>query len=134
MMPSDAGTRSADLTRPPALRAGDRVAVLSVSSPAPPAQLEMGLDVLRFAGLDPVLYPSARDQGSMRRYLAGDDRMRAADLRAALSDPTIAGIVFAIGGSGRRRQQETERNFAKACHFARLILDHTGLYSASQRY
>lgn len=106
MMPSDAGTRSADLTRPPALRAGDRVAVLSVSSPAPPAQLEMGLDVLRFAGLDPVLYPSARDQGSMRRYLAGDDRMRAADLRAALSDPTIAGVVFAIGGSGAQRTLE----------------------------
>ena len=106
MMPSDAGTRSADLTRPPALRAGDRVAVLSVSSPAPPAQLEMGLDVLRFAGLDPVVYPSARDQGSMRRYLAGDDRIRAADLRAALSDPAIAGIVFAIGGSGAQRTLE----------------------------
>lgn len=106
MMPSDAGTLSADLARPPALRPGDRVAVLSVSSPAPPAQLEIGLDVLRFAGLDPVLYPTARDQGSMRRYLAGDDGMRAADLRAALTDPTIAGIVFAIGGSGAQRTLE----------------------------
>jgi muramoyltetrapeptide carboxypeptidase len=92
MTPSDAGTRSAGIARPPALRAGDRVAVLSVSSPAPAAQLEVGLDVLRFAGLDPVLYPSARDQGSMRRYLAGDDRMRAADLRAALTDPGVAGL------------------------------------------
>jgi muramoyltetrapeptide carboxypeptidase len=76
-------TRS--LARPPALRPGDRVAVLSVSSPADPAQLALGLDTLRFAGLDPVLYPSARDQGSMRTYLAGDDRMRTADLRAALT-------------------------------------------------
>ena len=106
MMPSDAGTRSAGLTRPPALRAGDRVAVLSVSSPAPPAQLEMGLDVLRFAGLEPVLYPSAHDQGSMRRYLAGDDQMRTADLRAALTDPAVAGIVFATGGSGAQRTLE----------------------------
>jgi len=106
MTPSDAGTRSAGIARPPALRAGDRVAVLSVSSPAPAAQLEVGLDVLRFAGLDPVLYPSARDQGSMRRYLAGDDRMRAADLRAALTDPGIAGIVFATGGSGAQRTLE----------------------------
>jgi muramoyltetrapeptide carboxypeptidase len=104
MTPSDAGTRPADIARPPALRAGDRVAVLSVSSPAPAAQLDIGLDVLRFAGLDPVLYPSARDQGSMRRYLAGDDRMRASDLRAALTDPAVAGIVFATGGSGAQRR------------------------------
>jgi muramoyltetrapeptide carboxypeptidase len=96
----------ASLARPPALRPGDRVAVLSVSSPADPAQLAIGLDVLRFAGLDPVLYPSARDRGSMRRYLAGDDRMRTADLRAALTDPGIAGIMFAIGGSGAQRTLE----------------------------
>jgi muramoyltetrapeptide carboxypeptidase len=106
MTPSDAGTPPAGLARPPALRAGDRVAVLSVSSPAPADQLEMGLDVLRFAGLDPVLYPSARDRGTVRRYLAGDDQMRAADLRAALTDPTIAGIIFAIGGSGAQRTLE----------------------------
>ena len=50
--------------RPPALRPGDQVAVLSVSSPADPAQLAIGLDALRFAGLDPVLYPSAHDQAA----------------------------------------------------------------------
>ena len=100
MTPSAARPGSGPLTpltplsarRPPALRPGDRVAVLSVSSPAPPQQLAVGLDVLRFAGLDPVVYPSARDQGSMRRYLAGDDRMRAADLRAALSDDEFAAL------------------------------------------
>ena len=97
-------TRS--LARPPALRPGDRVAVLSVSSPADPAQLTLGLDTLRFAGLDPVLYPSARDQGSMRTYLAGDDRMRTADLRAALTDPDIGGVIFATGGSGAQRTLE----------------------------
>jgi muramoyltetrapeptide carboxypeptidase len=112
MMPSAARPGSAPVTplsarRPPALRPGDRVAVLSVSSPAPPQQLALGLDVLRFAGLDPVLYPSAQDQGSMRRYLAGDDQMRTADLRAALTDPAIAGVIFATGGSGAQRTLET---------------------------
>jgi muramoyltetrapeptide carboxypeptidase len=97
---------SASLARPPALRPGDRVAVLSVSSPADPAQLEVGLDTLRFAGLDPVLYPSARDRGSLRRYLAGDDRMRTEDFRAALTDPDISGIIFATGGSGAQRTLE----------------------------
>ena len=99
-------TRPASLARPQALRPGDRVAVLSISSPADPEGLEIGLDALRFAGLEPVVYPSARDQGSMRPYLAGDDAMRVADLHAALTDPTIAGLIFATGGSGSQRTLE----------------------------
>jgi muramoyltetrapeptide carboxypeptidase len=94
------------LARPRALRPGDKVAVLCISSPVDPGQLETGLEVLRFAGLDPVVYPSALDQGSMRPYLAGDDKMRASDLRAALLDPFIAGILFAKGGSGSQRTME----------------------------
>jgi muramoyltetrapeptide carboxypeptidase len=94
------------LARPRALRPGDKVAVLCVSSPVDPAYLETGLDVLRFAGLDPISYPSAHDLGSMRPYLAGDDKMRAGDLRAALADPGIAGIMFAKGGSGAQRTLE----------------------------
>lgn len=91
------------LLRPPALRPGDRVAVLTASSPAPQPALELGLAALRFAGLEPVVYPSARDTGTMRRYLAGDDALRAGDLTAALTDPSIAGIFFARGGSGAHR-------------------------------
>lgn len=91
------------LTRPPALRPGDRVAVLSASSPANQELLPLGLDALRFAGLEPVVYPSARDTGSLRKYLAGDDSLRAGDLRAALLDPDIAGIIIATGGSGAQR-------------------------------
>jgi muramoyltetrapeptide carboxypeptidase len=91
------------LARPPALRPGDRLAVLSASSPADPAELSAGLDALRFAGLEPVLYPTATDSGSLRSYLAGDDKQRAADLTAALTDPAIAGIIFATGGYGAQR-------------------------------
>jgi muramoyltetrapeptide carboxypeptidase len=80
--------------------------VLCISSPVDPAQLETGLDVLRFAGLDPVVYPSSLDPGSLRTYLAGDDKMRAGDLRAALLDPSIAGVLFAKGGSGAQRTLE----------------------------
>lgn len=91
------------LARPPALRPGDKIAVLSASGPADQAQLAIGLDALRFAGLDPIVYPSALDAGSMRAYLAGDDKLRASDLAAALADPSIAGVIFAIGGSGSQR-------------------------------
>jgi muramoyltetrapeptide carboxypeptidase len=94
------------LARPPALRPGDRVAVLSISSPSNQDKLEVGLDALRFAGLEPVVYESARDPGSMRKYLAGDDQLRAGDLRRALLDPSIAGIIFATGGSGAQRTLE----------------------------
>jgi len=94
---------TASLARPPALRLGDRVAVLSASSPPKPEPLAAGLDALRFAGLEPVVYPSARDGGTLRRYLAGDDALRASDLTSALRDPNIAGIVFACGGSGAQR-------------------------------
>ena len=94
------------LSRPRALKSGDRVAVLCVSSPVEPDALAVGLDALRFAGLDPVSYPSAHDPGTMRRYLAGDDAMRAGDLRSALTDPGIAGILFARGGSGAQRTLE----------------------------
>ena len=77
--------------------------MLSASSPADQAELAVGLDALRFAGLEPVVYPSATDSGSLRSYLAGDDQLRACDLRAALADPAIAGIVFACGGYGAQR-------------------------------
>ena len=98
--------RPTSLARPPALRPGDRVAVLSISSPADQTDLAIGLDTLRFAGIEPVVYPSARDNGSMRPYLAGDDAMRVGDLHAALTDPSIAGIIFATGGSGSQRTLE----------------------------
>jgi len=94
------------LVRPRALRPGDRLAVLCVSGPVDPGPLAAGLDALRFAGLDPVTYPSLTDPGTMRPYLAGDDAMRAGDLRAALTDPGIAGIVFARGGYGAQRTLE----------------------------
>jgi muramoyltetrapeptide carboxypeptidase len=98
--------RPRSLARPPALRPGDRVAVLSVSSPVGQADLRIGLEALRFAGLVPEVYASAQDGGSMRHYLAGDDMLRAGDLRAALTDPSIAGILFARGGYGAQRTLE----------------------------
>lgn len=91
------------LARARALRRGDRVAVLTASSPVPAEPLEAGLARLRAAGLEPVVFDSARDPGSLRPYLAGDDALRAADLTAALLDPDIAGVLFARGGSGAGR-------------------------------
>lgn len=95
------------LSRPPALRPGDRVAVLTLSSPANQARLPRGVDALRFAGLEPVVYPSSHDEGSVHHYLAGSDETRAAELRTALLDESIAGIIFATGGYGAQRTLES---------------------------
>lgn len=94
------------LRRAPALRAGDRVAVLTASSPPDQLRLPVGLDALTFVGLVPVVYESARAAGDVRHYLAGSDELRASDLRAALLDDTVAGIIFAGGGYGAQRTLE----------------------------
>jgi muramoyltetrapeptide carboxypeptidase len=104
--PEQSHSLARSLARPRALRPGDRLAVLCVSGPVDPEPLAAGLDALQFAGLDPVTYPSLTDPGTMRPYLAGDDAMRAGDLRAALTDPGIAGILFARGGYGAQRTLE----------------------------
>lgn len=101
------GQSPRSLTRPRALRPGDRVAVLCVSSPVTNhAALDRGVAALRFAGLEPVVYQSAREQGTVRSYLAGADKLRADDLRSALTDADITGVIFAKGGYGAQRTLE----------------------------
>jgi muramoyltetrapeptide carboxypeptidase len=95
-----------NLRRGRALRPGDKVAVMTLSSPVSATQLPIGLDALRFAGLVPEVYDSARDTGSFRHYLAGSDQLRAAELRRALLDNSTSGILFAGGGSGAQRTLE----------------------------
>jgi muramoyltetrapeptide carboxypeptidase len=95
------------LRRPPALKPGDTVAVVSGSSPVDDlAHLDAGLRVLESYGLKPAVFESARDRGSMYEYLAGDDRSRADDLTTALADPRYAAVFLALGGYGMQRTLE----------------------------
>ncbi|MGH3471660.1 MAG: S66 peptidase family protein [Nocardioidaceae bacterium] len=97
---------TAALRRPNALRPGDRVAVLSASSPTNLERLPVGLDTLTFAGFEPVLFSTARERGTVHHFLAGSDELRATELRAALVDDTIKGVLFAGGGYGAQRTLE----------------------------
>ncbi len=95
--------RSIILRKPIPLRPGDRVAVIAPSSPFEVSHLEKGLDWLRSCGYEPVL---GQNVFARHRYLAGSDSERLADLRWALADPTIAGVICARGGYGAMRLLE----------------------------
>jgi muramoyltetrapeptide carboxypeptidase len=98
--------RRTSLRRPPRLRPGDRVALLTVSSTSNLERIDEGIDVLRFCGLEPVEYPTARMPSSAQPFLAGTDSERAADLRAALLDDSVAAVLTVGGGYGSQRMLE----------------------------
>ncbi|PWJ25827.1 muramoyltetrapeptide carboxypeptidase [Branchiibius hedensis] len=97
---------NASLRQPPALRAGARIGVLGVSSPSNLDRLEAGYDSLRFAGFEPVEFPTARGRATQFSWLVGTDAERAADLRKALLDSDIDAIFLVSGGYGSQRTLE----------------------------
>jgi muramoyltetrapeptide carboxypeptidase len=87
------------MLRPPPLRPGDRIAIVSPSSPVDPELL--GLGVARLAErYTPILDKHVFDA---ERYLAGPDTVRAKAFAQALADPDIHAIFCARGGSGAGR-------------------------------
>ena len=85
--------------KPPRLRPGDRVAIVSPSWGGPhrfPGIYELGLrELARVLEVVPVEYPTARMSPA---ELAANPETRAADVNAAFADPTIRGIIASIGG------------------------------------
>ena len=97
---------SNQLQHPVRLSPGARIAVLGVSSPSNLERLDAGLDTLRFAGFEPVEYPTARARGTQFSWLVGTDAERATDLRNALLDNDIDAIFLVSGGYGSQRTLE----------------------------
>lgn len=91
------------LDRPRRLTPGDRVAIVAPSGPVTPTRLDLGVDVLRGWGLDPVVMPHTRGGHDRFDYLAADDAARAADLQDAWCDPQYAAVLCARGGYGAQR-------------------------------
>ena len=85
------------LRKPPALRPGDRIAIVAPASPFAREEFDAGVHELRQLGFDPVYTDAvfARDD-----YLAGGAELRARDLMQAWSDPEVRGIIAARGGYG----------------------------------
>lgn len=83
----------------PALRPGERVAVVAPAGPVPPPRYEAGLAQLQ------ARYEVVTTGGLLAQagYLAGEDGRRLAELRWALSDPSVRAVCCARGGYGTLR-------------------------------
>ena len=89
--------------KPPRLKPGDTVAVLTTSWGGPhefPAVFEAGLATLERLGLQVRELPGTRRSPA---DLRADPAGRAADLNAAFEDQTITGIISSIGGDDSAR-------------------------------
>ncbi|MBH1937792.1 LD-carboxypeptidase [Streptomyces sp. AV19] len=83
----------------PALRPGDTIAVLTLSSPGPaqyPEVYARGIRNLKALGYWTVTAPTTLGCSG---WTSGTPEQRAADLNAAFADPGIRGIVTTIGGN-----------------------------------
>ena len=89
-----------ELLRPPALRPGDRVAVVSPAWGGPadlPEPYRRGLEAMRSAGFGLRVMPHA--EARRNDWVSATAAERAADLMTAFADPDVRGIVCTIGGN-----------------------------------
>jgi muramoyltetrapeptide carboxypeptidase len=90
-----------ELTRPPALRPGSRVALLAPAGPLLERDdLARGEELCRALGFEPRL---GRHAGARYGYLAGTDDQRLADLNEALTDDSADAVWCLRGGYGTTR-------------------------------
>lgn len=93
------------LIKPKGLKKGDKVAVVSLSSGVlgesfATHQLEIGKKRLKALGLIPIIMPNAlKGVDSLEKH----PEWRAEDLKEAFMDPSIKGIICAIGGDDTYR-------------------------------
>jgi muramoyltetrapeptide carboxypeptidase len=91
-----------ELLRPPRLRRGDTIAVVTPSapirlspSPDPPAEFERGIGVLRELGFEVVVAEHALGDGA---YEAASPQQRADDINAMFGNRQVRAIVASHGG------------------------------------
>lgn len=82
---------------PTALRPGDRVAVVSPSSPADAREVVAGMRVLRSLGLEPTLFGSGTKTGSLTPAPLVS---RIRQIKSAVADKSFAMILASTGGLG----------------------------------
>src|SRR5687768_5268161 len=85
------------MVRPPALRPGDRIAVVAPASGCTQEELARGEAELRRLGFEPFHSNAVLERGT---FSAGSPETRAADFMRAWADPSVAALVALRGGYG----------------------------------
>jgi len=85
------------MMKPPALRPGDRIAVVAPASGSTRDELDRGEAELRRLGFEPVHSDAVFERTT---FSAGSPDTRAADFVRAWADPSIAALVALRGGYG----------------------------------
>ncbi|GHA74130.1 S66 peptidase family protein [Pontibacter akesuensis] len=84
----------------PALRPGDKIAILSTARKITVPEIEVAIRTFENWGLEVVL---GQTIGASYHQFAGDDALRLQDLQQMLNDASIKAIVCARGGYGTTR-------------------------------
>lgn len=88
------------IRRPPRLRVGATVGIVSPASPVDPALLQSGIRILQSRGFNVRVAPHALDHCG---HMAGTDADRASDFAAFYANPAIDIVWCARGGSSSCR-------------------------------
>lgn len=85
------------MIKPPALKAGDRIAVVSPASSFNRAEFDLGIAEIRRLGFEPVYDDSVFDTAM---FTSGSPAVRAEAFKRAWDDPSVAALLAARGGYG----------------------------------
>ena len=85
------------MIKPPALKTGDRIAVVSPASSFSRAEFDLGIAELRRLGFEPV-YDHSVFETAM--FTSGSPAVRAAAFKRAWDDPDVAALLAVRGGYG----------------------------------
>jgi muramoyltetrapeptide carboxypeptidase len=99
-MNTDKSVESKELLKPPPLRSGDRIAVISPAGSAEKNRLQRGVDELKKMGYQVEIFSHAAGRYSI---FSARDEERREDLIAAFRDPEIRAILCSRGGYGSNR-------------------------------
>jgi muramoyltetrapeptide carboxypeptidase len=83
--------------KPPALRRGDRIAVVAPASSFNRAEFDLGIAEIRRLGFEPVYEDSVFDTAM---FTAGTPSVRAAAIKRWWEDPDVAALLAVRGGYG----------------------------------
>ena len=85
------------MIKPPALRAGDRIAVVAPASTCAREEIHRGVEEITRLGFEPVFTDAIFAAGT---FSSGTSESRASDFLRAWTDPSVAALIAVRGGYG----------------------------------